>query len=367
MDFYFVEKPLADAGHSMSYILVLMDDYSRFVDLIACESANAAAAVSALLAWFSRFGSVPHWSSDQGSHFIADVVRDLCEQTHSDQRFSVAHAHHANGKIERANRDLHEILVTILFDSRTPSHNWPTLLPIVAMVMNHSPSTALGGLSPVTVFTQLPPSSPLEAVFDPDSSSLRDVRVHVDKIRQRVEDLRTVITERHLQIIKARDRPFRRRPGERPIDFAEGDYVLCTSPVRRPKTSPRWIGPYRLVAFPHDNACVVESLLPPYQRKTLHAQFVKRYSDKDLVVTPELLEFVQFNGEGYIVDSIIGYRRSTSGYLLQVKWALDSSDQASWEPLKSMYEDVPGMVRRYLNSVSDRDSRRRMLAVVNAM
>lgn len=57
------------SNRGFKYVLVIKDDFSSFTWLVPCESADAEATVDALVSWFSSFGTVTQWVSDQGSHF----------------------------------------------------------------------------------------------------------------------------------------------------------------------------------------------------------------------------------------------------------------------------------------------------------
>jgi hypothetical protein len=51
------------------YILLLKDDLSGYLWLVPCSKADAVTTVDALVDWFTTFGVVRTWVSDQGAHF----------------------------------------------------------------------------------------------------------------------------------------------------------------------------------------------------------------------------------------------------------------------------------------------------------
>jgi hypothetical protein len=57
------------------YLLLLKDDFSGYLWLVPCRTADAAATVNALRRWIAVFGVVLLWISDRGSHFKNEVVR----------------------------------------------------------------------------------------------------------------------------------------------------------------------------------------------------------------------------------------------------------------------------------------------------
>jgi transposase InsO family protein len=89
-----------------TYLLVLKDGFSHFCELIPCASANHSVVVDALLQWFSRFGTVQIWISDQGSHFKNAIMAALNEKLQTKHHFTLANCPWSNGTIERLNRDI---------------------------------------------------------------------------------------------------------------------------------------------------------------------------------------------------------------------------------------------------------------------
>jgi transposase InsO family protein len=71
-DFLYIE--LSRDG-KYQYLLLLKDDLSRYLWLVLCRTADAAANVDALMRWFAVFGVVLLWVSDRGSHFKNELVQ----------------------------------------------------------------------------------------------------------------------------------------------------------------------------------------------------------------------------------------------------------------------------------------------------
>jgi Integrase zinc binding domain/Integrase core domain len=73
MDFHFMGP-----SYTMeSYLLLLKDDLSGYLWLWPCRKADSATTVEALVTWFTTFGIVRTWVSDQGSHFKNRTVEGL--------------------------------------------------------------------------------------------------------------------------------------------------------------------------------------------------------------------------------------------------------------------------------------------------
>ena len=89
-----------------SYLLVIKDDFSKYVLLRHTESANAAFVVDSLMHWFSLFGYPKMFISDQGSHFKNTVMSELSKRYGIRHHFTTPYCPWANGSVERANRDI---------------------------------------------------------------------------------------------------------------------------------------------------------------------------------------------------------------------------------------------------------------------
>ena len=61
------------------FVLVIVDLFSKWVEAYPCRKADAITVVKLLMKdFFCRFGIPCKISSDQGTHFTAEVVREMC-------------------------------------------------------------------------------------------------------------------------------------------------------------------------------------------------------------------------------------------------------------------------------------------------
>jgi len=159
-DFCYIGKSASDEV----YIVILKDDFSSYSWFFPCESADAESTTAALVAWFSSFGTVVQWVSDQGSHFKNQVVKELRERLHCAHHFTLAYFPWTNGSVEVVCRELIRALRALMSEYQVPFNQWPTLVPIAQSILNNTPVDRLGGVCPLTAFTQLPADTPLLAI-----------------------------------------------------------------------------------------------------------------------------------------------------------------------------------------------------------
>merc|ERR1712164_189410 len=92
-DYFFV----SEAENNWTYVLVLKDGLSHFVELVGSRSTSSEVVVDALLDWFKRFGIVPTLVSDRGSYFLNSVVENLTRRLQINYHFVTAYCPWANG------------------------------------------------------------------------------------------------------------------------------------------------------------------------------------------------------------------------------------------------------------------------------
>jgi Integrase core domain len=87
-DFVFVGSNIS----CEQYILVLNDDMSSYVWLRACEIADGPSALSCIVEWCSSFGVLYDWASDQGRHFVNNLMQAAARQLRVKHRFTTAYS-----------------------------------------------------------------------------------------------------------------------------------------------------------------------------------------------------------------------------------------------------------------------------------
>eukprot|EP00644_Phytophthora_capsici_P012967 jgi/Phyca11/101588/e_gw1.5.1237.1 len=146
------------------------------------------------------------------------------------QRFTLAYRPWINGSIERLNRDILQVL--------------RSLLPLIQANLNHSPVASLANHAPAEVFLGVKAATPLQKV--------------------------------HTKRNKSNQR------GAQPVNFHVGDYVLWSridSKMKTNKLAVKWNGPYH-VTNANANSFEVEQLLTG----STHALRLKLYADSSLDV-----------------------------------------------------------------------------------
>jgi hypothetical protein len=128
-----VNLPIDARGNR--HILVVIDNFTKFVELFPVKDLSAETAAECLLQVCCRYGFISFLRSDNGGQFVADVFAQLVKLMGSKQILTVGYRPQANGIVERANAEVKRHLVAIVNSKRI--HNmWSLGLPIVQRILN---------------------------------------------------------------------------------------------------------------------------------------------------------------------------------------------------------------------------------------
>ena len=285
LHFDFLTMPVSATG--VQYLLVLKDDLSGYVELIECASATADEVCAALTDWFKRFGTVQTWVSDRGTHFKNQVVERLRKALSAQHHLILAYCPWANGTVEVVNRLVLRCYKALLSELKLGIPQWPSVTPLVQAALNTMPADRLGGVEPLTAFTQLPATTPLTTIFNPRTK--REVTVdwvHREQ-NEHVAAVSAALDNMHHEyagaVERKREQARQRRANKRGVkmaNFAEGDFVLVGQVTSKAnKLAVTWRGPRRVVRALNDFTFEVEDLSAPFTVSTHHASRLKFYAD----------------------------------------------------------------------------------------
>lgn len=379
MDFLYMGPSTKD---ELKYILILKDDLTSFTWLFASSSPDAETATNAIARWISTFGSMDWLVSDQGSHFTANVTKQLANEAHVRQHFTTAYCPWANGTIERLCKEVLRTARALLSEWRMPPTQWPSIVNCMQLIINQSPLERLGqdhGAStwrtPLQVFTGREPRLMLVRP-EPISELSRHEPMEVAKAREvaKLQLLHTAMNDMHRTVAVGNEK--RRTQAQRrhnaltrvtPVNFAIGDYVMVRSTRgRQHKLSSRWVGPMRIVEARSDLVYEVENLTRT-RNETVHAQRMLHYpaANAEDDVTEELKEHAAFaEGAQFLVKELCDVREREGVFEVLVRWeGWEQVEDATWEPFTVMREDLPDLVWDLLHAAGKRRIKEKILHV----
>ena len=102
---------------NQGYILVIVDTFTRWVELYRTTDATALSAAECLLKHFGRFGAPHQLRSDNGPHFIADEIREFLHLVCVKHSLTLAYSKEENAIVERYNKEINRHLRALTFEN----------------------------------------------------------------------------------------------------------------------------------------------------------------------------------------------------------------------------------------------------------
>ena len=106
--------PYPDMG--FKYIIVIIDTFSRFVELFPKQEVTAIAAAAALWRHTCRFTAPLEQVTDFGSQFVNDLLTHFHQETGIKHHTTILSSKDENGIVEWVNKDVNRHIRNISFD-----------------------------------------------------------------------------------------------------------------------------------------------------------------------------------------------------------------------------------------------------------
>jgi putative transposase len=138
--------PLPEDENGNQFIFVMVDAFSRFVELVPSTANDADKWAKALIGFMGRYGVPSTITSDRGTEFANDVFKSVTQLVGTRHLPSIAHSKEENALVERRNKEVGRHLNGFVHDNRLRSR-WSVVLPLVQRILNAAPN-AVTGVSP---------------------------------------------------------------------------------------------------------------------------------------------------------------------------------------------------------------------------
>jgi hypothetical protein len=320
--------PYPDQG----YLLVIVDTFTRWVELYDCEAATAQAALEKLLLHFGRFGSPRAIRSDRGPHFANELIAGFLKATGTPHNLTLAYSSEENAIVERMNKEVNRHIRAYTFDNETVEE-WRQTIPFVQRILNSS-------------YSQRTKISPADLLFGNqiqlDKGILlpfREQAVDTTPLPQRVARmlaLQEKLVKISQDLLRASDAQHLARTSQFLTEFDIGAYVLVayeSAPPTRLHT--RWRGPLKILSRKKSEYVLLN--LVTGKEKTYHVKNMRLFHFDPLKVDP--LDIARRDLHEFFVDRILDHKgdfRKVSTLTFEVRWLNYSSDYDSWEPWKNL-------------------------------
>ena len=130
--------PLPES-EGFSYLLTVVDRFSRWMEAVPLASITAEACATALLRhWVARYGVPATIVSDQGRQFTSGLWRELTTMLGTSHHRTTSYHPQSNGLVERLHCTLKERLMARAGSGGAGPGSWMTHLPFVLLGLRSS-------------------------------------------------------------------------------------------------------------------------------------------------------------------------------------------------------------------------------------
>ena len=361
------------------YLLVLMDNLTRKIELIHRETCDAEGMVLGLLWWAARFGLRTKTTlvTDQGSHFCNKIVTETTKLLGHRHELSVAYAPWTNGSIEVVNQRVITLFRSLLSQYKLHRKEWRSVIPLVQMYANVRKNHVWKNLSAHDLYfgnnddggniiDDLKPETLEDIGFPIYSLTSQEYMFPVDvaRVQYDLEELSRQLISKwkdvkdiRYKLREQKNQRMNKRLGVKDIQFGIGDFVLLSkkgTTRRESKVKLTWTGPHKVIDIPADN---VYTIIDPLGSKTTaHAVRLRFYEDKSFNLTEEIKEVYINDVNDAFIDEIVELRNFDGEYFLKVKWFGFGMEDATWEPVENLLQDAPDLVNTYLAAQRDENA-----------
>jgi transposase InsO family protein len=309
--------PLPECSEGYRYILVIIDAFSRFVNLFPMKTIDARSTADKLMEHFCMFGFSNEVMSDKGSQFVNDALAELCTKYSITQRTSMAYSKQENSIVERANKEVNRHLRNIFFDKRV-INSWAEELKLVQRIMNSTIHSRLGCAPAAIIFGF---SNKLDNVIMNSISNMNSTQMtprqrarHISRQAAIIEMAQTLQYEfdsKHLLL-----------QNDNITIFPNNSYVLVKNNNPNKFEMP-WMGPFRVIGSQGNKYTLLNINTGIYSEH--HLDTLKLFQTSDYVDADEVATSTALRDQNhYIVQSIVKHSGSfskISKMKFEVKWA----------------------------------------------
>jgi len=334
--------PLDEDENGFKYVLVIIDHFTRWVELYATRTVSAEEATPLLLSYFGRYGFAETVSTDGGTQFCNELVQSLLKAVGSHHVQCTPHSKEEMGMVERQNKEVLRHLRALIYE-RNSLRKWSSIdLPLVQRIINAmvnkitkaSPASLLFGNALDLDRGILLTESQLESTpTKPLAKHISDMIKKQSELIARAQTLQSETDQYHVA-----QRSLKGPATEYPV----GSYVLESFPDGAPtkgstlgKLYPPLAGPFRVVCYTGTRYTVANLLTG--KAHNVHVTRLRDFRYDAASTTP--LEAAKRDDHQHTVEKIIKHRgvpTNKTKMTFLVRWAGFGPDTDTWEPWKEL-------------------------------
>jgi cleavage and polyadenylation specificity factor subunit 1 len=245
--------PLPKDDDGNMFFLVIIDAFTRFVELYPVKDTTAKCAAECLFDLLGRYGAPCQLVNDNGTQFVNNVITELLKLVGTEHIMTLAYSKEENGLVERANKEVNRHLRALIFHKNV-INEWSKNKPLIQRIINATKSD----------LTQYCPADLLfgtaisldRGIFLPHEKSNNEVELsewaHKRLLAQQA------ILNKSKEIMKNRDDEHMASKEHPPTRYEINTYVLAKYPTNNLRDGPPekyklfWRGPYKITSSEGD-------------------------------------------------------------------------------------------------------------------
>ena len=267
--------PHSSSGHA--YVLIMVDQYSRWPEAVPLRKLTAKATCEALLEIFARTGVASVVVSDQGSNFRSKMTIEFERILGTSPRFCTPMHPAANGSVERYNQTFKNMLHHII---QAGIKDWAKQIPFILWAYREIPNSTTG-LSPFHLVYGKPARGPiniLKEVWTGDQALPvclnKSATEYLEDVKKRIATAADIATQ-HAEAAQQRYvLNYNLRSKDK--KFEVGDEVLILEKDTDKKVLSRWIGPVPILEKQSDHSYLVK--MPNGGNRIWHANHLRKFN-----------------------------------------------------------------------------------------
>jgi hypothetical protein len=321
--------PYPDGG----YVMVIIDTFTRWVELFLAQLADAKHAAYCLFQHFGRFGAPTQIRSDRGSHFVNETIKQFLGLVGTQQSLTLAYSSQQNAIVERVNKEINRHITALTFDTNSVD-DYEMTLPIVQRILNaaYSDHTKISA-------SQLLFGNALNldrGLFLPPAER-PDMQLPLSDHVSLMLRLQDEIMSKAREVLKTSDEGHMAHFPNKPTQYPPDAYVLVkyrkSSPPTRLHTY--WKGPLRVISNEQSEYLLYD--LITRKVKPYHVSDMKEFKYNPLKTDP--LDVARKDYLEFFVQEVLdmtGDIKKVNTVRFLIKWLGFDSESNSWEPWKNV-------------------------------
>ena len=272
--------PFPQSEWGNKYILVMVDQFSKWVEIHAIPDISAAqTARCAIDQFFSRFGAPLQIHTDQGKNFDGNIMKALCDLYRITKTRTTPYRPCSNGQVERYNRLLLQIVRCYL---RAKDKTWDQDLQLLAGAIRGMEHRATG-FSANMMMLGMEVFTPIDILMRTAGEHYRDENPagYVQHLRKVLREVHDLATKKLRSQLKYQQRAYDLKLQE--THYEVGDFVYRLNGASKTgeskKLKPVWVGPFVVIAVLNPVLFRVKDRKKEY---VLHHDRLKRCEDRHI-------------------------------------------------------------------------------------